>query len=440
MSSTQAIRSAYRVLFATALVLLIYASIVPLGFEPMGFEQAWERFQLIPWLKLDIYRRSDWISNGLVVLPVSFLLCGAIVYPVTSSLYRVLGVTCAVGFMILVVCGIEFLQIWFPRRTLSRNDLLAGWIGSLLGGLAWLTCGRYVTTMADIACFSSLKSQRLSKLAMMLSLISLFHMLLPFDFVTSLGELFRKYKSNDSWNSVALKILGLPIDWTDTLRNSIRYIPIGVWIAFVFSKRIGWFAVLVIPLFLELIQLFIFSRNASVADAIAGGIGIQLGRCIDFDALAIKLRSMRKLTVLGLLVLYFSALVIATCVNGQVHSLSFEQLSRRIHLFFPVPLSRYYLKSDFSAFNLLFSKTLVFVPLGFLSALFFITHKKIRSCSFHVFLLCMSLGLLVESSQLFLPPLIPDFWDVFVYAFGGLVGYHLLQTVLMEPDRPRNLA
>ena len=108
--------------------------------------------------------------------------------------------------------------------------------------------------------------------------------------------------------------------------------------------------------------------------------------------------------------------------------------------FFPVPLSRYYVKSEFSAFNLLFSKTLVFVPLGFLSALFFITHKKIRSCSFHVFLLCMSLGLLVESSQLFLPPLIPDFWDVFVYAFGGLVGYHLLQTVLMEPDRPRNLA
>jgi hypothetical protein len=55
--------------------------------------------------------------------------------------------------------------------------------------------------------------------------------------------------------------------------------------------------------------------------------------------------------------------------------------------FFPVPLSRYYVKSEFSAFNLLFSKTLVFVPLGFLSSLFFIIHKKtylLVSCVFAV--------------------------------------------------------
>jgi glycopeptide antibiotics resistance protein len=42
--------------------------------------------------------------------------------------------------------------------------------------------------------------------------------------------------------------------------------------------------------------------------------------------------------------------------------------------------------------------------------------------------------LIIESSQVFLSPLIPDVWDIFVYALGGLLGYHLLQTVLMEPQ------
>lgn len=340
----------------------------------------------------------------------------------------------SVAFMILIVIGIEFLQVWFPRRTLSQNDIFAGCLGAVAGGLAWVACGRYLTSIAELACLSPNKSQRISHIAMVLSFVTVFHMLLPFDFVMSLPELFKKYQHDASSTFVIRKVLGYPIDWIDTLRNLIRYVPIGVWLAYGYPKRNAWLAAFLIPTLLELSQLFIFSRNASLVDAVAGGIGIQLGRNIDFDALAVRLNSLKKSTVLGLILLYYFALIVATAIQGRDIVLDLGTLYSRIGLMFPVPLSRYYLKSEFSAFNLLFIKTLVFIPLGFLFALFFIKHTKVLRCRFYVLTSCLLLGLIIESSQVFLPPLIPDVWDIFVYAFGGLLGYHLLQTVLMEPQ------
>lgn len=340
--------------------------------------------------------------------------------------------------MILIVIGIEFLQVWFPRRTLSQNDIFAGCLGAVAGGLAWVACGRYLTSIAELACLSPNKSQRISHIAMVLSFVTVFHMLLPFDFVMSLPELFKKYQHDASSTFVIRKVLGYPIDWIDTLRNLIRYVPIGVWLAYGYPKRNAWLAAFLIPTLLELSQLFIFSRNASLVDAVAGGIGIQLGRNIDFDALAVRLNSLKKSTVLGLILLYYFALIVATAIQGRDIVLDSGTLYSRIGLMFPVPLSRYYLKSEFSAFNLLFVKTLVFVPLGFLLALFFVRHTNAHKCRFYVVFSCLLLGLILESSQVLLPPLIPDVWDIFVYAFGGLLGHHLLLTILMEPQLAKN--
>lgn len=417
-----------------SLLLLVYASIVPLVFEPISFEQAWLRFKAIPWLQLNIYRRSDWIANGLVVVPVSFFLCGAFVRQSKNWLQYFSWLLFAILLMIGVVIGIEFLQVWFPRRTLSQNDIFAGCLGAVAGGLAWVACGRYLTSIAELACLSPNKSQRISHIAMVLSFVTVFHMLLPFDFVISLPELFKKYQHDGSSTLVIRKVLGYPIDWIDTLRNLIRYVPIGVWMAHSYPRRNAWLAVFLIPALLELCQLFIFSRNASLADAVVGGIGIQIGRTIDFDALAVRLNSLKKSTVLGSILLYYFALIVATSIPARDLVVDLRTLYQRIGSMFPVPLSRYYLKSEFSAFNLLFIKTSVFLPLGFLLALFFVKHTRVLRCRFYVLSSCLLLGLIIESSQVFLSPLIPDVWDIFVYALGGLLGYHLLQTVLMEPQ------
>jgi hypothetical protein len=60
-----------------SVTLLIYASLLPLNYQPLDWTQTIQRWNNIPWLQLGVYRRSDWIANGLVVIPSGFLLTGA---------------------------------------------------------------------------------------------------------------------------------------------------------------------------------------------------------------------------------------------------------------------------------------------------------------------------------------------------------------------------
>jgi hypothetical protein len=44
-------------------------------------------------------------------------------------------------FLAAVVFGIELVQVWFPPRTVSQNDIFAGWCGAAGGMLAWVFFG-----------------------------------------------------------------------------------------------------------------------------------------------------------------------------------------------------------------------------------------------------------------------------------------------------------
>jgi hypothetical protein len=44
-------------------------------------------------------------------------------------------------FLAAVVFGIELVQVWFPPRTVSQNDIFAGWCGAVGGMLAWVFFG-----------------------------------------------------------------------------------------------------------------------------------------------------------------------------------------------------------------------------------------------------------------------------------------------------------
>lgn len=53
-------------------VFVIYGSLVPLEFRPMALEEALEKFALTPMLNIGLQGRADWISNGVLYLPVGF--------------------------------------------------------------------------------------------------------------------------------------------------------------------------------------------------------------------------------------------------------------------------------------------------------------------------------------------------------------------------------
>ena len=59
--------------FVGSILLLVYASMLPIKYRAYSFEQAFEAFVNLPWLDIQIYGRADWVANLLVVLPLGWL-------------------------------------------------------------------------------------------------------------------------------------------------------------------------------------------------------------------------------------------------------------------------------------------------------------------------------------------------------------------------------
>ncbi len=51
--------------------------------------------------------------------------------------------------MAAIVVGIEFLQLWFPNRTVSQNDIVAGVVGAIVGSCLWMLIGPIMASMSD---------------------------------------------------------------------------------------------------------------------------------------------------------------------------------------------------------------------------------------------------------------------------------------------------
>ncbi len=125
-----------------SLIALFYASLVPFEFQSRTCREALLQFSQLNWLNLDVYRRADWIANGLVALPFSFFFFGAADRGPLFTLGSYLKTFGMIVFGIGCIFLIEFMQIWFPPRTVSGNDIAAGCIGVILGPILWLLCGR----------------------------------------------------------------------------------------------------------------------------------------------------------------------------------------------------------------------------------------------------------------------------------------------------------
>lgn len=414
-------------------LLLFYASILPLEYRPIRPEEALDRWRSIPWLILDLDSRADWIANGIVVVPVAFFVCGATGFKVTSRFFEFLCALAGVVIVCLFVFAIEFVQIWFPRRTLSMNDIFAGCLGAMVGGVGWFFFGKRLVREFELAFRSPIKSERVSRIALFLSFFAVFHMLFPFDFVTSFEELSKKHSTGGLKIYFVRTLIGFPFDWIDSFRNLLRYTPIGIWYSYTRRTRPSVFFCFLFPCCIEVMQFFILSRSASVTDSIAGGFGILIGSRINFDNWSRSINAMSNLSVLVFLLTYIAFLILATLGKAEMLIADPDQIRIRIEQFFSIPLSRYYLKTEFTAFNLLFSKLIVFVPIGFLLGKI-INGSKWADRIWFVLLSCGALGVMLEFLQVFAPPLIPDVWDAVFYALGGVVGFHFLQTILMSSN------
>lgn len=139
----------YAWLAAAFAAFALYGSLVPLEFRPLPWEEAQRRWQEVCSQPVRVESRSDWAANILLFIPLGFLGMAALCADRrrTADWWAVPTAAVCSGFS----CLLEFLQLYFPPRTSSLDDIVAESIGAVVGIVLWVAAGRRLTRGARAA-------------------------------------------------------------------------------------------------------------------------------------------------------------------------------------------------------------------------------------------------------------------------------------------------
>lgn len=436
-------RLVHGTLGAILVPLLIYASILPLEYVPLPWEQALERWKAIPWLQLGVSNRADWIANGLVVIPISYCLSGCFSYRRRFVYYHLGYYSMLILGMGVLVFGIEMLQAYFPRRTMSINDIVAGWLGAVLGVTLWFAIGEKSTNF--LRSFLTLTSiqHRIQWIALVGCIGSVVYTLFPFDLVISRVELLEKISegrigifgvSGEGLNSESIK---------GALSSFIRMIPFSVYLTLRSTNRTTKITLILIPLLLELIQIPIYSKYSSIVDwgigYIGGFFGVFVTRRTDLWQWLLHRRAVWAfLITIWTVALYAIYVGVLPYISSRTFLVDAEKISQRWHGFFTPPFLRYYYPSEYTALTNFLGKSLTFAGLGILLGGFDNTFQsqnrgtKWKWLIGFLLVVCVSM----ELAQVYVEDQVADSTDILIYLFGGICGFSLFGFILNGSSRP----
>lgn len=431
------IRYTLGILAGLAGLMVAYASVMPLRYAPLSLAETWSQFQQIPWFQLGIERRADWVANGLILIPFGFLFAGFLHWRRPSVVWKLISFLGFAVLQALFVCAIEFAQIWFPPRVLSQNDMLAGYIGGLLGFLLWHGVGdRFVDTVLH---FFRLPSglPRISILTQLCALALLLYGLLPMDVMLTPEECGLKATSG--------RITWLPFsDWTgirDAIKDAILCswaLPLGVVLSLRYGPQKAICQTLAWCVAIELISLPIFGRHTSVTDVVVSGLLGLTGVWLAKPIMRMLVRCDLASTWLLAAVAWSGVLLVGFLVRYERLVTNRQELTERLWGILTVPLARAHSSSEFEAAENILVKLLLFAMLGFLLAGWCNRGKRPGQATGHPvgnwrFLLAVfwiiTIGLSIEILQAFFMPLVPDVTDLLLYGTGstlGMLGFSLL--------------
>ncbi|PAY16580.1 hypothetical protein CKO51_25735 [Rhodopirellula sp. SM50] len=411
------------------LSLAIYGSFLPMRYVPTSWAEATAAFKSLPWFHLGIYRRADWVANGLIILLPSFLMSAAIDWGRSTRWPLVLFSPLVVGVCCAVAVGIEYCQAFFPIRTQSLNDLVAGCVGALLGPILYLVLGRSFAK-AVFQLRDAESSQKLRWTIVVFVFLNLAYAVMPLDLMLQPSDYVAKYRAG--------KIILLPtlngLDSPDLLKvlflSLVRGAILAAMLTVCCGARTAAWGTIAFALTNELLQIPVFTRFVSIWDVIAATAGVPVGI---FGA---QVLGRMKLLTRASFWIASGGLALALITAGTLGRStgwveSAEAVQTAWEHFWDWPLAKYYFTSEFEAGSNVVLKLGLFAIVGFCFA---VGVSKLAGIRRAIAIVWVAMAVVVtatfiEVMQVYLKPHIADASDVLLYLSGATVGWLAYQFV-----------
>jgi glycopeptide antibiotics resistance protein len=429
-------------------VTLVYLNLIPFDFSPLSLDEWLRRAMSMPWLKLGLASRADWVANLLMAAPFGFLLASALgapsrrdrtyhhlsaynAPPIPPTRTRKLAAILLGGpVVVALILAIEIVQILFPQRTVSLNDLAAGWLGGVIGILAWLMAGERLWRLAWEAAHPNRRTllAGIGLYALAYAALSLF----PYDFVVNAQELSARLDVTHLGFmtivcSSPLRCLAL------LLTEIVAVIPLGVamalWRGSPTCGLKGYLPALMFGalfgLVIESLQVLIYSGISQGLSVLTRALGVALGWALSGWLFARPLENRRfqsRPWTLWALPPYVLAVFV---LNGLAAAPwgGWSAASKQIGEISFLPFYYHYYTTETAAMASLIGVFGLLLPVGFA-----IWPWQARfQHPFRVAIISgAALAAAVESSKLFAVGLHPDPTNVLIAAAGASSGLGLL--------------
>jgi VanZ family protein len=422
-------------------VFVVYGSLLPFDFTPRPFAEALATFAAIPTYAIGPGGRADWVANLVLYIPLPFLALWML--DSESRANRVLASVIVVLALAGLAVAVEFLQIFFPPRTVSANDLAAEGLGIALGTVAWFALRRNVLTLA--ARYSQSGPAALGVLAIVYVVAYVLLALFPFDFVLSAPEFAQKIASDLAgwWMAPVGCTHFLPCT-LQLFADALFAVPLGIAVV-AWRGRVPALATLaawglLLGGAIELAQLTLVSGVAQGVSVLAKAAGFVAGGLLAPCGLVLwqRLRRWRHLpTTIGLAAVAYAIVLSILLEFWNAAPMSWNEARARLPDVFWLPLYYYYFTSESRALTSLIVQALLYAPIGALLALGAPTLRPAAAMKIAA-LTAGTTAVMAQAVRLFHPPQRPDVTDVLIAMLAAIAGYRLTLMLvrMLDGDAP----
>jgi VanZ family protein len=433
--------------------LTVYGNLIPFEFRPSSLGEAAAAFREISYFTPSMTEaRGDWM--------VSVVLFAAFAFTVMAAVSVDCPWDVGVGAAVLVVpasvlfsVAIEFLQVFFPPRTVSVNDIVVESLGAWAGVGLWRAAGQRLTDWwRRLAAARSVPA--LARLVLPGYLVLLVAVeLMPFDLVLGASELVLKFEEGKI-HMLPLHDLATPAALLGkAVSNAACFFPVGLLAAL--GSRRAWGRrewrraarlALALAAAVELGQLLVYSRFCDPTDIVIGTAAVLAGAWVgtrypyltDWAARGVGKRRWDGRVVAAALVAWSLLLVNWWPCDFTTDPTRFQrepddgETTGLRHMYW-LPLLDYCWGNKYQALDQFGRRLAGFRPLGVLAALW-LRRTARPHAGWVVGVLAVALPVAIETGKYFLPSHSPSVTNTLIETSGVVLGFLLARHLLAFPD------